>query len=416
MSASYILKLELFNRSLHLCKTNPLCDHTLLRYHNITSVDDVNLPGDGSPLIRGIISVVFFIVCVLGMMGNMTVLYLLHCSRSTAKSTINFFVFNLAVADLLFSMVQPFWAVDVALDFSWPFGLCMCKAVSLLTAVNVYASVFFMTAMSVTRYCVVATALKPVQPQCQSICMLRLVTCLIWAGALLAAAPSLIFSSVAEVGGDKLCLLRFPEGTFWLAIHHLLRLVLGFLLPYTILIISYLCLLSFICNHNLRGVNPRRQTRVSNSVAVVVLSFCVCWFPYNIITFWGVLIKLDVLEWTSSYYVTHTFVFPLATCLAHSNTCMNPVIYCLVRKEFRTMLRQTFWRSSQSCLCKVCLAEVRYGNVKTRESNITIQLKRMKSQTVPSYTRKSLLSSTTLSVIPTRKNSGPLTDIRDVPV
>ncbi|KAJ8398380.1 hypothetical protein AAFF_G00426350 [Aldrovandia affinis] len=411
MSASDFRRLQQFNKTLHLCNSNPVCDHTLLMYHNITNLDNVNLPGDGSPLIRGIISVVFFIVCALGVMGNMTVLYLLQSSRNIAKSTINFFVFNLAIADLLFSMVQPFWAVDVALDFSWPFGWCMCKAVSLLTAVNVYASVFFLTAMSVMRYCVVATALKPARPRAQKMFTLRLVTCLIWAGALLAAAPSVVFSSVANVGGDQLCLLRFPEGTFWLAVHHLLRVILGFLLPYTILIVSYLLLLCFICNHNLRGINPHRRAHVSNSVAVVVLSFCVCWFPYNIITFWGILIKLDVLEWTSSYYVTHVYVFPLATCLAHINTCMNPVIYCLARKEFRTALRKTFWRSSPSSLCKACLTGVSYSDVNTQEKNIAVQLKKIKCQTVQSYTKNSILSSTALSVV--HKNCSPFTDMRD---
>ncbi|XP_036371977.1 relaxin-3 receptor 1-like [Megalops cyprinoides] len=404
-------RLKLFNITLHRCLADPACNHTELVYHNITSVLDLNIPGDGSPVLRATIAVIYFAVSVVGLLGNAIVIYLLHSSRGAAKSTINFFVFNLAFTDLLFSAALLFWAVDTALDFSWPFGWGMCKVVSFLTSLNLYASVFFLTAMSVTRYYSVATALKPARPAGLRMCAVRSVTALIWSGAVLAAAPRAAFAIVADIGEDQACLLRYPSGTFWLGVHHLVRVVLGFLLPYAIMLLSYLLLLRFLCKHSPSGVNLRRRARVSTSVAVVVLTYCVCWFPNNLITFWGLLIQLDVLDWTSAYYFAHTYAFPLASCLAQTNGCLNPILYCLIRKEYRKALGSLLPRTSLSLLSKTCLSAVGYYNVKTREDQVAVPLNNMESLSAQSCTKRSALHSTTVNATLGQKTFSPVNDL-----
>ena len=86
--------------------------------------------------------------------------FLMRLRQGRKRSSINVFVINLAVTDFQFVLTLPFWAVDTALDFSWPFGDAMCKIILSVTVMNMYASVFFLTAMSVTRYWSVASALK----------------------------------------------------------------------------------------------------------------------------------------------------------------------------------------------------------------------------------------------------------------
>uniref|UniRef100_A0A3Q2GD47 G-protein coupled receptors family 1 profile domain-containing protein n=1 Tax=Cyprinodon variegatus TaxID=28743 RepID=A0A3Q2GD47_CYPVA len=287
-------------------------------------------PDDGAPWLTVFISVVYFIVATAGVLGNLLVMFLLYSTHTITTGTINFFVFNLALADLLFSLALPFWAVDIALDYSWPFGLATCKAVSLLTGLNVFASCFFLTAMSLTRYCYVATALKPGSSLCNRSCTFPVTTAIIWVGALIVAMPRAVFADVRRVGSgnDSACLLRFPEGTAWLGINQLMRVVLGFLLPYTIITLSYLLLVRFLCRHKLKGSSStRRKADISKSVAVVVMSFCACWFPYNVLTLWSILIQLDIIDISKSYYSAQTYFFPLANCLAFTSSCFNPVIY-----------------------------------------------------------------------------------------
>uniref|UniRef100_A0A3Q3MMK5 G-protein coupled receptors family 1 profile domain-containing protein n=1 Tax=Mastacembelus armatus TaxID=205130 RepID=A0A3Q3MMK5_9TELE len=305
--------------------------------------------------LRIVISVVYFVVATAGVLGNLLVMFLLYSTRTITKGTINFFVFNLALAHLLFSLALPFWAVDIALDYSWPFGLATCKAVSLLTGLNVFASCFFLTAMSLTRYCYIASALKPTASLCSRSYTYPVATAFIWAGALVAAAPRAVFADLSLVGSgnDTACLLRFPDGTAWLGINQLLRVVLGFLLPYTIIMLSYLLLLRFLCRHKLKGSNSWRKADISKSVAVVVFSFCVCWFPYNVLTLWGVLIQLDIIDISRSFYLAQTYFFPLANCLAFTSSCFNPVIYCLVRKEYRVALHNVLFKLTQAVMSKM---------------------------------------------------------------
>lgn len=309
---------------------------------SISSMDgELEFLDDGLLWMRIVVSVVYSIVATAGVLVNVLVMFLLYSTHTITTGTINFFVFNLALAHLLFSMVLVFWAVEIALDYSWPFGLTMCKAVCFLTGLNVYASCFFLAAMSLTRYCYVATALKSSISLCSRTRTSQVVTAFIWAAAVIAASPRAVFAQLAHLGSgnDTACVLRFPDGTAWLGINQLLRMVLGFLLPYAIITLSYLLLLRFLCRHNLRGSSSRRKANVSKSVAVVVLSFCICWFPYNILSLWSTLIQLDIVQFSLSFFWAQTYFFPVANCLAFTSSCFNPVIYCLVRKEYRTALR-----------------------------------------------------------------------------
>ncbi|XP_070703115.1 relaxin-3 receptor 1-like [Pempheris klunzingeri] len=398
MSNTVSKRLELFNSILSGCTMGPLCNSSHLIFHNRSIDSGLEVLDDGSPWLRILISVVYFVVATAGVLGNLLVMFLLYSTHTITTGTINFFVFNLALAHLLFSLALPFWAIDIALDYSWPFGSATCKAVSLLTGLNVFASCFFLTAMSLMRYCYVATALKPSASLCSRSCTSPVATVFIWAGALIAAAPRAMFADLSRVGSgnDTACLLRFPDGTAWLGINQLLRVVLGFLLPYATIILSYLLLLRFLCRHKLKGSSTRRNAGISKSVAVVVLSFCACWFPYNILTLWGVLIQLDIVDISPSFYLAQTYFFPLANCLAFTSSCFNPVIYCLVRKEYRIALHNVLFKLSLAIMSKMP-----YG-INSQEGSgpagqLAIPLHSMYSQTTQTDTRRY----TPLSTLPT---------------
>uniref|UniRef100_A0A3B3HNE4 G-protein coupled receptors family 1 profile domain-containing protein n=1 Tax=Oryzias latipes TaxID=8090 RepID=A0A3B3HNE4_ORYLA len=156
------------------------------------------------------------------------------------------------------------------------------------------------------------------------------------------------------VAGEKLCLLKFPEGHDWLALYHIQKILIAFIIPMLIVSVNYLMLLRFVRRKSMDTSNPKRRSRVTKSVAIVVLSFFCCWMPNHAITFWGVLVKFNAANWDTSYYTVHTYVFPLTVCLAHTNSCLNPVLYCLMRPEIRKMLGRLFWRDSTPLQSKGC--------------------------------------------------------------
>ncbi|KAM9496033.1 relaxin-3 receptor 1 [Clarias gariepinus] len=316
----------------------------------------------GSSALRFLISLVYSFVCAVGLVGNLLVFFLMRSRQGRRPSTINLFILNLAATDFQFVLVLPFWAVDTARDFSWPFGHVMCKVVLSVTVMNMYASVFFLTAMSITRYWAVASALKNRRRHCA--CSGRWVSALLWLLATIATTPTMIFSAQKKVLHDDLCLMSFPGGDHWLGLYHLQKVLFGFVFPMLIVCVCYVLLLRFLRLRSMNNNLLRRKSRVTRSVTVVVLSFFICWMPNQAVTFWGVLVKLDAMHFDQAYFFVQTYIFPVTACLAHANSCLNPVLYCLTRREFRKMLKDLFWRISTPSMSNSCQIRPFSGSAK----------------------------------------------------
>uniref|UniRef100_A0A8C5PQH8 G-protein coupled receptors family 1 profile domain-containing protein n=1 Tax=Leptobrachium leishanense TaxID=445787 RepID=A0A8C5PQH8_9ANUR len=301
--------------------------------------DDVTLPIYGLASFRIIIFAIYSLVCVVGLLGNFFVMYLIRAKRATGLTAIDVYVFCLALTDFQFALTLPFWAVDAVMDFSWPFGHVMCKFVLTMTILNVYNNVFLLTAMAMTRYWAVASALSlrgRVSPSSA-----KWISLALWFLALFVTIPTTIFASTSKVLGEELCLLKFPDNK-WLATYHLLRVIIGFVIPLVVISSSYIMLLNFLRQHRVNANNQHRQSKITNSVQLIIIVFFICWFPNHAAIFWGILLKYEAVQWSEAYYYFHTFVFPITLCFAHSNSCLNPVIYCLIRKEFRMALKDSF--------------------------------------------------------------------------
>lgn len=327
---------------------------------NFSTLDGFEFLGDATVPdvafgLRMVITCVYSLVCAAGLLGNGLVMYLIWTQKTKPAPVINIFVFGLAVTDFQFSLTLPFWAVETALDFHWPFGQAMCKTIPSLTVLSVYANVFLLTAMSVTRYWSVASALKDgarMTPR-----LAKWITMALWALAVAATIPTVVYIRVVNFGGVELCIFKFPQ-LYKLGIYHLQRVVFTFLIPLGVILVSYLLLLKLLRTHQVSGNNPKRQSKVATTVRLVVGSFFVCWFPNHVAALWGVLVKFQVVSMSESFYFFQRYLFPLATCLAHSNSCLNPILYCLMRNEFRGAMKDTFRRLSRmASSCRHSLAQ-----------------------------------------------------------
>ncbi|XP_074545052.1 relaxin-3 receptor 1-like [Halichoeres trimaculatus] len=348
--------------------------------HILTKESMIDLHGDSANLaVRVLIALIYLVVCVLGLVGNLLALFLLHSRRrGHHHSSIDCFVMSLALTDLQFVLTLPFWAVDTVLDFRWPFGRVMCKIVSSVTTMNMYASVFFLTAMSVTRYRSLVTSLKMNNPRIAN-ARAKWASLGIWMVSLVATLPHAIYSTTVQVSSDdELCLVRFSESdsSHWdpqvlLGLYQTQKVLLGFVVPLVIITVCYLLLLRFILSRRVVGSiiggsipeksecergRHRRRSKVTRSVTIVVLSFFVCWLPNQALTLWGVLIKFDLVPFSKAFYNAQAYAFPLSVCLAHANSCLNPVLYCLIRREHRAGLKELLLRVSRSAHNVITLA------------------------------------------------------------
>ncbi|XP_046883064.1 relaxin-3 receptor 1-like [Hypomesus transpacificus] len=337
------------------------------------------LYGDSANLaVRVIIALVYLVVCALGLVGNLLALFLLHSRHRKNHSSIDCYVMSLALTDLQFVLTLPFWAVDTALDFRWPFGRVMCKIVSSVTTMNMYASVFFLTAMSAARYCTLVSSLKMRSPKMAAV-RAKWTSLGIWLVSVVVTLPHAVYSTTVQVSADdELCLVRFSDSDSgrWdpqvlLGLYQIQKMLLGFVVPLVVISVCYLLLLRFILSRRAVGgalgmdmkrqtegekCRDRRRSKLTRSVTIVVLSFFLCWLPNQALTLWSVLIKFDQVPFNKAFYNAQAYAFPLTVCLAHTNSCLNPVLYCLIRQEYRAGLKELLVRASLSIRSFLTLA------------------------------------------------------------
>lgn len=102
--------------------------------------------------IKPFIIFMYTVVCLMAVVGNSCVIYLVASHRRMRHVT-NFFIASLAVSDALMAVVcipMTFWA-NVLLDY-WPFPAILCPLVTYFQAVIVFQNAYTMLAMSIERY------------------------------------------------------------------------------------------------------------------------------------------------------------------------------------------------------------------------------------------------------------------------
>ncbi|XP_063046876.1 type-2 angiotensin II receptor-like [Engraulis encrasicolus] len=350
-----------------------------------------------------LIPAIYALIFLLGTVGNGLVLLVL-CRTSVRRTVANTYLFNLALSDLLFLLSLPFWAVSYSLDYHWAFGSFMCKACSTVLALNLYASIFFITCMSVDRYLAIV---RPLRSQgCRRLCRARVVSAVVWLLACGAAAPSLAFRNTQHIEqlGVTACVLQYPSGD-WVVGLALTKIVVGFLLPLLVIVPCYVGIGRHLLavpggNSNGSATGTGSATGGSRSgggpekgsgssggsggnnvdhvlkmVVAVVLAFFLCWFPFHTVTLLDVLHHLGALRGCWVLRAVETLL-PFTSCLGFSNCAVNPFLYCFVGHHFRQQLSGR-WRGSWGSRGRDG-SQSKRGSFSTRLSSLSRKLSDLK--------------------------------------
>ena len=86
-----------------------------------------------------------------------------------------------------------------------------------------------------------------------------------------------------------------------------------------------------------RGVIQKSKIRVVKMLAVVVLLFALSWLPLYVVNL--IIYFFNPGDESEEMRVIHDSVIPLAQWLGTSNSCMNPLVYCLFSKRIRERIR-----------------------------------------------------------------------------
>jgi hypothetical protein len=91
-------------------------------------------------VVRDVVSVIFGLIALLGLVGNLSVIIVVMANNSM-RSTTNILIIGLAIADLVFIIVcVPFTALSYVLTV-WPFGELICKVCLLFSVSHLAQSI-----------------------------------------------------------------------------------------------------------------------------------------------------------------------------------------------------------------------------------------------------------------------------------
>nr|QLA10421.1 C-C motif chemokine receptor 9 [Lateolabrax japonicus] len=285
----------------------------------------------------------FWMIALVGGAGNMAVVWIYLHIRRRLKTMTDVYLLNLAVADLLFLVTLPLWAVEAL--HGWSFGPALCKVNSALYKVNLFSSMLLLTCISVDRYVVIVQTTKAQNSQVERRRCSRLVCVVVWLLALLLAIPELVFATTVEVDSQQYCRMVFPPhlGNRTKILVLSLQVSMGFCLPFIVMAFCY----SVIVAKLLKTRNFQKH-RAMHVILAVVVAFVVSQLPYN-----GVL----VMEAAQASNMTITDceerkrfdkAGQVLKSLAYMHACLNPFLYAFVGVRFRRDVMQLLY----ACRCQ----------------------------------------------------------------
>ncbi|XP_030621464.1 cysteinyl leukotriene receptor 1 [Chanos chanos] len=305
--------------------------------HSCPSIDDFR---------NQVYSTVYSIITVFGLVGNGFALYVL-IRTFRQRSAFHIYMLNLALSDLLCVSTLPLRVLYYVNKGQWNYGDFLCRVSSWALYVNLYCSVFFMMAMSFTRFLAIVFPVQNLKLATER--RARLVCVCIWIFICTTSSPFLFSGAHVDSATNKTKCFEPPgkvESLSKLLIFNYFSLVVGFVIPFTVILVCYAGIVrALLRNANSRNTRNTR-TKAIRMIVVVMLAFLVSFMPYHIQrTLHLHFLSRQETNCEEIIYMQKSVVVTL--CLAAANSCFDPMLYFFSGENFRHRL-STFRRASMN--------------------------------------------------------------------
>ncbi|GLD54554.1 C-C chemokine receptor type 9-like protein [Lates japonicus] len=273
----------------------------------------------------------FWIIFILGAVGNLLVVWIYTTVRNRLKTMTDVYLLNLAVADLLFLCMLPFWAVEATKG--WDFGITLCKMVSAVYKINFFSSMLLLTCISVDRYIAIVQVTKAQNLKKKRLFYSKLACLGVWFVSTVLALPEFIFAQVkSDQEGRSFCALVYWNNTNnrTKILVLSLQICMGFCFPLLIMFFCYSVIIRTLLQA--KSFEKHKALRV---IFTVVCVFVLSQLPYN---------SLLIVEASQAANTTITdcemlmrfdVAGQVAKSLAFTHACLNPFLYVFIGVRFR---------------------------------------------------------------------------------
>ncbi|XP_039475050.1 C3a anaphylatoxin chemotactic receptor-like [Oreochromis aureus] len=324
--------------------------------------------------------VIYCVIFIVGTLGNALVIYVTGFKMKKTVETVWFL--NLAIADFLFTAFLIFAIISLSQGHRWPFGELMCQLNTFVTVVNMFASIFTLTAMSLDRYLSIWVVVWAHNKR--TVCKARLICVGIWVIAVVCSTPYATFRTLVENHGAHYCGYPVTPEQKWSL--HIFRFLMGFVIPFLVIFVSYVA----IGIRTMRMSRTRRQ-RSRRIIFSIIFAFFICWLPLHVFNFIEIKAANNPDLWTIV-----RIMGPLTVSLAFLNSCLNPILYVFMCEEFMKKLRQSICFVLESALAEDHVSFLSTRSMSTfssaaQKSDAAATSKRTDTANLKSYTESKVI-------------------------
>ncbi|XP_051465053.1 probable G-protein coupled receptor 34 [Apus apus] len=285
----------------------------------------------------------YSIIFVVGLVGNTIALFAFLCVHQK-RNSIQVYLLNVAVADLLLIFCLPFRIVYHVKKNTWKLGPVLCKIVGTLLYMNMYISIVLLGLISLDRYIKINKSVK--RPKMLTTTRSIHICCTVWAlaliGFIVVVAPSFFKT---EDSNSTMCFhYRNKQDAKTEAILNYILVIL-FWIVFFLLILSYVKIaknLLKISKKRANFPNAGKYTQTARNSFIVLIIFTICFVPYHMFRFVYITSQLQnpSCYWKQVIHITNE-VMLIFSCF---NSCLDPVMYFLMSRSVRKTVLQLICR------------------------------------------------------------------------
>ncbi|MEE6518637.1 hypothetical protein FKM82_029739 [Ascaphus truei] len=247
------------------------------------------------------------------------------------KTGTDFYLLNLAIADVAFLLTLPFWAASVAKH--WVFGNAMCKAIHCIYKMSFLSGMFLLMCVSLERYFAIVQAPSAHRHRTRTVLISKLSSIFIWVLAFLLSIPELVYSGVVTKNKVDVCDIFSDNIQSLSAGLKISQMVIGFLFPLLIMSSCYFMIVVKL----LQARNFEKYKAIKVIIAIVIV-FVAFQLPYNSV----MLVKTFNTSTSCARSKQMDIADDVTYSLACFRCCLNPFLYAIIGIKFRNDLCKLF--------------------------------------------------------------------------
>ncbi|XP_053330026.1 cysteinyl leukotriene receptor 1 [Spea bombifrons] len=290
-------------------------------------------------------STAYSMFTLFGLIGNSFALFVL-LKTYRQRTAFHIYMLNLAISDLLFIFTLPLRVVYYVHKGRWYFGDFLCRISSYVFYVNLYCSIFILTAMSVTRFLAIVFPVKSLKYVSER--KAKWTCAAIWIFVTVTSSPFLMTGSSFDKSDNKTKCFEPPRNPQNLIALNYFSLIVGFVIPFTIILVCYTLIIRTLMKNSMQKQIASRKKAI-RMIIIVMAVFFLSFMPYHIQR----TVHLHFIQEskTCEEKLTAQKSVVITLSLAAANCCFDPLLYFFSGENFRRRI-STFRKQSLTSMAQ----------------------------------------------------------------